>query len=100
MLSEDPEKGWFGRDAQKAMPTFVDDFICDPGKPYYGFGSWDDFLTRPFHERRRPVAFSFFLLFDVIVSKEMGSMVEKRYFDLLAATRCDDAGRVIGGKPK
>ncbi|WP_027185359.1 phosphatidylserine decarboxylase family protein [Desulfovibrio inopinatus] len=56
VLSDDPEHGWFGRDAQKAMPTFVDDFICDPKAPYYGFTSWDDFFTRQFREGRRPVA--------------------------------------------
>lgn len=56
VLNKDPEHGWFGRDAQKAMPTFVKDFICDPNKPYYGFKSWDDFFTRTFRKGRRPVA--------------------------------------------
>ncbi|OEU71508.1 MAG: phosphatidylserine decarboxylase [Desulfovibrio sp. S3730MH75] len=56
VLSDDPERGWFGRDAKEAMPTFVKDFICDPKKPYYGFKSWDDFFTRVFREGRRPVA--------------------------------------------
>ncbi|RWU04240.1 phosphatidylserine decarboxylase [Pseudodesulfovibrio sp. S3] len=56
VLSTDPAKGWFGRDAQKAMPTFVDDFICNPKAPYYGFTSWDNFFTRQFREGRRPVA--------------------------------------------
>lgn len=56
VLSDDPEHGWFGRDAQKAMPDFVEDFKCDPSKPYYGFTSWDDFFTRTFREGRRPVA--------------------------------------------
>ncbi len=56
VLNDDPEHGWFGRDAQKAMPTFVEDFVCDPSKPYYGFTSWDDFFTRVFREGRRPVA--------------------------------------------
>ncbi|SDL09604.1 phosphatidylserine decarboxylase [Maridesulfovibrio ferrireducens] len=56
VLSDDPENGWFGRDAKKAMPTFAKDFICDPKKPYYGFTSWDDFFTRVFREGRRPVA--------------------------------------------
>lgn len=56
VLNDDPHKGWFGRDAKKAMPTFVEDFICDPKLPYYGFKSWDDFFTRRFREGRRPVA--------------------------------------------
>lgn len=56
VLSENPENGWFGRDAKEAMPTFVQDFICDPKKPYYGFTSWDDFFTRVFRNGRRPVA--------------------------------------------
>ncbi len=56
VLNDDPEKGWFGRDAKKAMPEFVKDFQCDPARPYYGFSSWDDFFTRQFREGRRPVA--------------------------------------------
>lgn len=56
VLNDHPETGWFGRDAKKAMPTFVEDFQCDPKQPYYGFTSWDDFFTRQFREGRRPVA--------------------------------------------
>ncbi|QGY41842.1 phosphatidylserine decarboxylase [Pseudodesulfovibrio cashew] len=56
VLGDDPEKGWFGRDAREAMPTFEQDFVCDPSKPYHGFASWDDFFTRRFREGRRPVA--------------------------------------------
>ena len=56
VLSDEPKKGWFGRDAQKAMPGFEKDFICDPSKPYHGFKSWDDFFTRQFRKGRRPVA--------------------------------------------
>lgn len=56
VLNDDPEHGWFGRDAQEAMPTFVEDFICDPNEPYYGFTSWDNFFTRQFRKGRRPVA--------------------------------------------
>lgn len=55
-LDDDPETGWFGRDAKEAMPNFVEDFQCDPNQPYYGFTSWDDFFTRQFREGRRPVA--------------------------------------------
>ena len=56
VLSDDPETGWFGRDAQEAMPGFVQDFQCNPDLPYYGFTSWDDFFTRVFRKSRRPVA--------------------------------------------
>jgi len=56
VLSDDPVSGWFGRDAQEAMPGFAQDFQCNPDLPYYGFTSWDDFFTRVFRENRRPVA--------------------------------------------
>lgn len=56
VLNDDPQTGWFGKDAQEAMPTFVEDFICDPKLPFYGFTSWDNFFTREFREGRRPVA--------------------------------------------
>ena len=56
VLSDDPKNGWFGDDAKKAMPTFVDDFICDPKQPHYGFTSWDDFFTRRFRPDARPIA--------------------------------------------
>jgi phosphatidylserine decarboxylase len=55
VLGEDPHTGWFGRDAMAAMPTFVEDFICNPSLPYHGFQSWDDFFTRRFRDGRRPV---------------------------------------------
>ena len=35
--------------------TFADIFNCDPGDPYYGFKSWDDFFTRTFRDGVRPV---------------------------------------------
>ena len=56
VLNDDPKHGWFGRDAMAAMPTFAEDFICDPSAPHYGFTSWDDFFTRQFRPGRRPVA--------------------------------------------
>lgn len=56
VLNDDPENGWFGCDAMKAMPNFAEDFVCDPGKPFYGFTSWDDFFTRQFRKGKRPVA--------------------------------------------
>lgn len=55
VLTDDPVKGWFGKDAQQAMPTFVHDFVCDPSKPHYGFTSWDHFFVREFREGVRPV---------------------------------------------
>lgn len=56
VLNDDPETGWFGEHARKAMPTFIDDFQCDPTRRHYGFTSWDDFFTRRFREGVRPVA--------------------------------------------
>lgn len=56
VLNRDPEKGWFGKDAMEIMPGFEEEFKCDPGLPYHGFQSWDDFFTREFREGRRPVA--------------------------------------------
>jgi len=55
VLSDNPENGWFGRDAMKAMPAFAVDFKSDPSQPYYGYVSWDDFFTREFRDNRRPV---------------------------------------------
>jgi phosphatidylserine decarboxylase len=55
VLNDDPETGWFGRDALAAMPDFALDFQSDPNLPYHGFVSWDDFFTRRFREGRRPV---------------------------------------------
>ena len=56
VLSNDPQKGWFGADAMEQMPNFAREFKCDPAKPHYGFKSWDDFFTREFREGVRPVA--------------------------------------------
>jgi phosphatidylserine decarboxylase len=55
VLSDDPRKGWFGKDAMEAMPNFVEQFQCDPEAPHYGFTSWDDFFTRQFRPKARPV---------------------------------------------
>jgi len=55
-LNDDPKTGWFGANAKKAMPQFVDEFRCDPKLPHYGFTSWDDFFTRRFRDGVRPVA--------------------------------------------
>jgi phosphatidylserine decarboxylase len=56
VLNSDPHKGWFGKDAQDAMPNFNEDFKCNPELPYHGFKSWDEFFTREFREGKRPVA--------------------------------------------
>lgn len=56
VLNDDPKTGWFGADAKKAMPNFVEEFQCDPAKPHYGFTSWDDFFTRLFRDGVRPLA--------------------------------------------
>ncbi|NOR88253.1 MAG: phosphatidylserine decarboxylase, partial [Bacteroidales bacterium] len=56
VLSDSPHSGWFGKDAQEAMPHFVEEFQCQPELPYYGFSSWDDFFTREFRQGIRPIA--------------------------------------------
>jgi phosphatidylserine decarboxylase len=56
-LTEDPRHGWFGEDARTAMPTFDQDFLCDPSLPHRGFRSWDQFFTRQFRPGQRPIAF-------------------------------------------
>ena len=56
VLNDDPRTGWFGADAREAMPDFEKEFKCDPGLPYHGFTSWDDFFTREFRDGQRPLA--------------------------------------------
>lgn len=56
VLSKHPRRGWFGKDAQRAMPNFDANFECEPSAPYHGFTSWDDFFTRKFRPGIRPVA--------------------------------------------
>ena len=56
VLNQHPHKGWFGTDAQTAMPNFDKEFKCDPGEPHHGYKSWDDFFTREFRPGVRPVA--------------------------------------------
>lgn len=64
------DQGWFSEGALKALSAmdpyrkdssdpkqnFIDNFKCDPQKPYWGFTSWDDFFTREFNTGKRPVA--------------------------------------------
>ena len=56
VLNEDPRSGWFGEDAMGMMPHFVQEFQCDPNKPYHGFTSWDNFFTREFRPGVQPIA--------------------------------------------
>ncbi len=56
VLSEHPHRGWFGADAQRAMPNFRAEFRCNPDLRHHGFKSWDDFFTREFRSGVRPVA--------------------------------------------
>jgi phosphatidylserine decarboxylase len=56
VLGTDARSGWFGDDARAAMPDFEQEFECDPGLPWHGFASWDDFFTRRFRPGVRPVA--------------------------------------------
>ena len=61
VLNDDPEHGWFGKEAGFHMfgnyeTKFSDVYQCDPSLPYYGFKSWDDFFTREFVEGQRPLA--------------------------------------------
>ncbi len=55
VLHGDSDAGWFGPAARKAMPDFAEDFECQPGEPYYGFASWDDFFTRSLRPNARPI---------------------------------------------
>jgi phosphatidylserine decarboxylase len=52
-LSERSPDGWFCDKALKK--TGMSDFLCDPGAPYWGFTSWNDFFTRRFKAGARPV---------------------------------------------
>jgi phosphatidylserine decarboxylase len=56
VLNDDPHRGWFGADAQTAMPNFAQEFNCDPHLSHHGFKSWDDFFTREFRAGARPIA--------------------------------------------
>lgn len=40
----------------KARLEFIETYECDPEKPHYGFGCWDDFFTREFRGGKRPIA--------------------------------------------
>lgn len=52
------EGGWFSPSALDSphMQNFVNDYVCDPSKPFWGYESWDDFFTRSFRDGVRPVS--------------------------------------------
>lgn len=52
---DDSEWGWFAPHAWRKLGSFVEEFVCDPAAPHYGFRSCDDFFTRRFREGARPV---------------------------------------------
>lgn len=53
VLNDSPA-GWKCDEARKAVG--IDQYEYDPGDPYWGFGSWNDFFTRRFRRDERPVA--------------------------------------------
>lgn len=53
VLNDSPT-GWLSPDARKAIS--LDDFVTDPGQPFLGFKSWNDFFIRQFKPGKRPVA--------------------------------------------
>ena len=53
VLNDSPT-GWFSAEARKALQ--LDEFETDPGEPYLGFKSWNDFFIREFKPGERPVA--------------------------------------------
>lgn len=53
VLNDSPV-GWRSPAARKAVN--LDDFQTDPGAPFWGFKSWNDFFIRRFKPGRRPVA--------------------------------------------
>lgn len=52
-LTTEAPTGWFSEEADKHIG--MTQFICDPGKPYWGFASWNHFFTRQFRQGARPV---------------------------------------------
>lgn len=46
--------GWFSPEATRRIG--MEQFLCDPSQPYWGFTSWNDFFTRRFRAGMRPVA--------------------------------------------
>lgn len=52
-LNADSPDGWFCDEARKKMA--LDEFLCRPSEPYWGFPSWNAFFTRQFRPGARPV---------------------------------------------
>lgn len=52
-LTAKSPKGWFSPEAGQYVDMAP--YICDPGKPHWGFASWNDFFTRRFKPGARPV---------------------------------------------
>jgi phosphatidylserine decarboxylase len=46
--------GWFCPEAYQKIG--MQQFVCDPSQPYWGFASWNDFFTRQFQPGERPIA--------------------------------------------
>lgn len=52
----DVARSALGEGSNPTPNSFEKIFNCDPGDPYYGFQSWDDFFTRTFRSGVRPVS--------------------------------------------
>lgn len=52
-LTTSSPNGWFSPEADKKIG--ISQFLCDPGKPHWGFASWNDYFTRQFRPGARPV---------------------------------------------
>jgi phosphatidylserine decarboxylase len=50
----DTDTGWMCEAAQQAIG--IEQFEYQPGEPFWGFTSWNDFFTRKFKKGARPVA--------------------------------------------
>ena len=46
--------GWFSAEANDKVR--IEEYVCHPEQPYYGFRSWNDFFQRKFKADARPVA--------------------------------------------
>ncbi|KAJ6532272.1 phosphatidylserine decarboxylase-like protein [Mycena vulgaris] len=64
MLDNEDEAGWLSKPFLIALTAnfdglpFEDIFVCDPAAKYYGFTSWDDFLSRRLRPGVRSVKFA------------------------------------------
>jgi phosphatidylserine decarboxylase len=53
-LNTTAPEGWFSPEADSKIG--LSQFLCDPGKPFWGYASWNHFFTREFKRGERPVA--------------------------------------------